>query len=525
MEAGVEADRMRHNRLRSSRHSRHHSSRRRRLAAYEEMDQGEEEEEEFTQRHHRWRPRRNHRRHAEQREEAEDFAMEEEEAQMSHSNNDRHSSSHEGMRFASAYQSGAAVGSTASQGQAQAAAEADAGAGVDMEDEPLQAQILSQKRLATYYGQVTIGDQPFKVLFDTGSCEFWVPSHKCKDFTKPAERCDKHSQYQPPKDGQRFLSKKEDEGHKHQQGHKTSSKGKHQHMLIQYLSGKVEGDLVTEDVKVGALTVSNQMVGTADTIDVPLLDEVTWDGILGLAYPSSALAKKGVTPFFDNVIKQKLTPEPIFGYYLGPKGGEVTFGAVDKRYIAEGSEFMYAAVTHKGYWTIGIKEIYLDYPETGRVATGICKKRKKGLCRAIVDTGTYLIYGPRNEVKGPLRDIQSSVCGAQGKLPSITFQLYGGPGANAEHPEVTLKPEDYTLKFWVPEQGIPADECSQAQYNHPDGNGIDTNRCKPDCVTGIAPDADTLWTLGQVFLRNFYAVFDRGNNRVGFARAAASGAI
>ena len=39
-------------------------------------------------------------------------------------------------------------------------------AGMDMDggegDEPLQAQILSQKRLATYYGEVHIGGQPFK---------------------------------------------------------------------------------------------------------------------------------------------------------------------------------------------------------------------------------------------------------------------------------------------------------------------------------------------------------------------------
>lgn len=431
------------------------------------------------------------------------------------------------MRFASAEEGQAA----ASGAEAEAEADLDslsnsnsaADSGVDMEDEPLQAQILSQKRLATYYGEVTIGDQPFKVLFDTGSCEFWVPSHKCHEHTKPAERCSKHSQYQPPKEGvQRFLSTAD--SNKDGKGG-AGKEGKHQKMLIQYLSGKVEGDLIVEDVKVGALTVPGQVVGTADTIDVPLLDEVRWDGILGLAYPSSALAKKGVTPFFDNVLKQKLTAEPIFGYYLGPRGGEVTFGAVDRKYIKPGSEFVYAAVTHKGYWTIAIKEVFLDYPETGRVATGICKKRKKGLCRAIVDTGTYLIYGPKGEVKGPLRDIQSSTCGAVKGLPSITFQLYGGPGDNVEHPEVTLTPDDYTLRFYVPEQGIPADECSNAQYQHPDGQGIDANRCKPDCVTGIAPDADSLWTLGQVFLRNFYAVFDRGNNRVGFARAAVGGAI
>lgn len=42
---------------------------------------------------------------------------------------------------------------------------------------------------------------------------------------------------------------------------------------------------------------------------------------------------------------------------------------------------------------------------------------------------------------------------------------------------------------------------------------------RPDCVMGIAPDADTGWTFGQVFLRSFYTVFDRDTDRIGFVRA------
>jgi hypothetical protein len=67
------------------------------------------------------------------------------------------------LRFAAA-ESGA---DAAAEAEAQAAREMDmAAAGVDVDDEPLQAQILSQKRLATYYGEVHLGDQPFK-----GACK------------------------------------------------------------------------------------------------------------------------------------------------------------------------------------------------------------------------------------------------------------------------------------------------------------------------------------------------------------------
>jgi cathepsin D len=286
------------------------------------------------------------------------------------------------------------------------------------------------------------------------------------------------------------------------------------------LSGKIEGPLAVDDVKIGALVVPNQVFGTAETIDVPLLDEVRWDGIMGLAYPSSRLARDGVSPVFDNIMTQKLVKQSIFGYYLGPKGGMVTFGAIDRKYIHAGSEFVYAEVTHQGYWTVAITDILLSYPNTGQVSTGVCKGRPNGSCKAIIDTGTYLVYGPAPDVKGALRDIQSSTCDRTASLPSITF-VFQGQGS----PAVTLSPKDYTLEFRVPTANVPADECSQAQYDHPDGTGIDPARCTLDCVTGIAPDADTLWTLGQVFLRNFYTVFDRQSNRVGFARSVEPGAI
>jgi len=61
-----------------------------------------------------------------------------------------------------------------------------------------------------------------------------------------------------------------------------------------------------ETIILGDLVVPNQIIGVADRVDVPLLDEVTWDGILGLAYPNKNLRNQGIDPLMDNIIKQSL---------------------------------------------------------------------------------------------------------------------------------------------------------------------------------------------------------------------------
>eukprot|EP00938_MAST-03A_sp_MAST-3A-sp1_P000425 g425.t1 len=457
----------------------------------------------------------------------------------------------------------------------------------------LTQQVLPEKRLATYYGEITFGGQDgtekqtFPMLFDTGSCEFWVPSKGCKEKTDPS-RCNRHRLYDETKS-----STYESFGEKL--------------MSIKYLSGAVEGPLAKDTVTVGDnMVVKDQVFGMARQIDVPLLDDVVWDGIIGLAYPNEELSGEGIKPLFDNIMDQGLLLNNVFSYYLGIEGGAVVFGGIDERYMGDIPErqeggllvekkriheeirekddevvdvanptvaakpkptatvtsepnpqspvadpdttatttakfvaspvllleensresksrtmanimeqakrdrvaadatskrkfFNYAKVTDKGYWTIEIEDILLRYPNQQEPeSTGVCRDRANGRCTAIVDTGTYLIYGPQDQVNNQLGKVMVSECDDVKTLPDIIFQLYAGD--EIAPAKLTLHPHDYTLEFR-----------SDADCTGPE--------CSSECVLGIGPDDDTGWTLGQVFLRSFYTVFDRDNDRIGFTRA------
>ena len=41
---------------------------------------------------------------------------------------------------------------------------------------------------------------------------------------------------------------------------------------------------------------------------------------------------------------QGLVKNNIIGYHLGPRGGMVTFGALDRQFVKPGAEFAFAAV-------------------------------------------------------------------------------------------------------------------------------------------------------------------------------------
>ena len=260
--------------------------------------------------------------------------------------------------------------------------------------------------------------------------------------------------------------------------------------------------MMKEEIALGDLIVKKQIIGVADEIDIPLLDDVVWDGILGLAYPNSNLKKQSIRPLFDNIMDQGLLvnkhEKNQFAYFLGKETGAITFGGADMRFKADrNEEFQWAPIKEENYWTISVKDVRKEY-NNKKVATSRFLEQKSKVkklcpdgCKTIVDTGTYLVYGPQEVFQNYLSDIMIDNCNSKSSLPDIIFELQGEGGTTFD---LRLRPDDYVLHFKV--------------------DGVD------DCVIGIAPDTeDTGWTFGQVFLRAFYTIFDRDENRIGFARS------
>nr|XP_028587951.1 chymosin-like [Podarcis muralis] len=201
----------------------------------------------------------------------------------------------------------------------------------------------------------------------------------------------------------------------------------------------------------------------------------------GTGQPFSIKYGKGSV---EVILGRDTVKHTIYLCFRKTDGSMVIFGGIDQSYFT--GRINWIPVIYKYQWRIAVDSILVN---SKKIA---CRDG----CQAVLDTGTSLLLGPKSEINqiqqaiGKVRltfadflHTHSFNCRNLRKMPNVVFVING-----IQYP---LTPQAYTRK--------------------------DNGHCKSGFSSG-SKDYDHL-ILGDMFLREYYSVFDRGNNQVGLAKA------
>lgn len=295
--------------------------------------------------------------------------------------------------------------------------------------------------------------QQMYMLIDTGSANTWVFSSDCESST-----CSIHNTF----------------GAEDSTTLKTTSET----WGLAYGTGEVEGIVATDTIAFANYTVTMGFGLATNASDD--FNNYPMDGILGLGRQSSdQLGTPTVMEVLDNAYD---LPHNILGVHLhravdGTKDGEIMFGGVDTSKFT--GSISYTATANDDSWEIPVDDMLVNGAPskfTGRTA--------------IIDTGTTFILMPPSDAK-------------------TLHALIPGSSANGE---MYTLPCSTTAKVQVSISGQVYDISPKDYVGKPVNTGSST--CS-STIIGHQAFGPTQWILGDVFLKNVYAVFDFDAKRIG----------
>ncbi|KAJ7244233.1 acid protease [Mycena rebaudengoi] len=317
------------------------------------------------------------------------------------------------------------------------------------------AEPLTDAEDSLWFGTITAGTPPqtFTVDFDTGSSDTFLPAVGCDDT------CDGHTLYNTAAS--------------------SSAVNTTQPFLLQFGAGNATGFIFDDTVTVAGLKVTNQAVGASNHYSVEFeAANFPPDGIVGMAFES--LSVFGDPPLFTTLVNQGTVP-PVFGFKLAETGSELFLGGVNRALFT--GNFRNVSLIEEDFYALNLQALDVN-SRTVATANGVV---------AIVDTGTTLLLGDSQGTE----ILYSSIPGAKDASAIIGDGFFTVPCNRIPTVGITLGNQIFNVAPNIFNLGILQ------------GN---------DCVGGVVGSAGIpFWVLGDIFLRNFYSVFDQGNARVGFA--------
>ena len=332
------------------------------------------------------------------------------------------------------------------------------------------AMALTNIKNTQYVGTIGIGTPPqnIHVIFDTGSANLWVTSSLCQ-----SDACSMHESYDHSKSSTYVANGEE--------------------VSVRFGTGDIEGMLSADDFHVGPMVVKKQTFGEITVENGNVFATDHFAGIAGLAFP--ALSAYSHTPVFDNIMNQKLLAVNMFAFYyskLPRQESALFFGGPDPEFYT--GKITWIPVMRQFYWEIRLQDIFI-----GNQPLHLCNPHgqytvDEGGCKIVLDTGTSLIAGPSDAISNLLEKLDvPSHCNDLSALPDLSLQVGGT--------KFIMHPADYVLP-----------------------GGDDGENCKAAFMPLDVPEPrGPLFILGDAFMRKFYTVFDRSQDRVGIAVARQTG--
>jgi cathepsin D len=222
----------------------------------------------------------------------------------------------------------------------------------------------------------------------------------------------------------------------------------------------------------------------------PIFATAKFDGLVGMGY--DALAPEGLTTPFSQIMKSEKCPEKIFAFWLNTndkdeEGGEMTLCGMDTNHYT--GDMTYVPLSRAAYWQFTVDSLEIN------------KEKMFKNIEAIADTGTSLIAGPMEQVAQLNKMIGATMnpmsgqfmvdCNRVKDMPTVIFNIAGKP--------FPLTSDQYVIKV-KPIASMELIVCLSA-------------------FTGVDMPTGPMWILGDVFISQYYTVFDQAQNRVGFAKA------
>lgn len=329
-----------------------------------------------------------------------------------------------------------------------------------------------------FVGEVNIGTPPskFKVVFDTGSSNIWIPSIKCEK-----DGCVGHKKFDPKSSTSFKRSLREN--------------GESIYTYIQYGTGTCVLEHGYDNISIGELKIKNQNFGMVVEESLHPFSELPFDGIVGLGFPDPDFKSqnKDAHTLVESIKQQKVLKRNIFAFYV-PKElknfGSISFGKANSKYTSEGKKIEWFPVVSIYYWEVRIMDIQL-----AEESMSFCEKKK---CRGAIDTGSSLITGPSSFIQPLLEKLHLEPdCSNKNSLPNISFILKNIQGTNVKF---EFSPEDYIIEE------------------------VDQDNKSVECAIGLMPldvpaPRGPIFIFGNSFIRKYYTVFDADHNIVGMTEA------